>query len=342
MASRLNDVLRRYGAEIVRADVQYKEQRVRIDKRWWNNGTLPDDAVSCLKADNPKLIDLQRRYEACDPDVTTPFVWAGRHLRPEDIVYFRGHNAWVLQVRRRGKGVDDFAYAITLYYLKSIDRLGLLDTLGEDESFGNFTFTIAGRQVSRDLLDSLAEIYFLDRHLEVSSREGFRVLDVGAGYGRLAHRMANALPGIESIFCTDAVAVSTFVSDYYLRFRGVEKARVIPLDEIDNALSEHPVDLAINIHSFSECRPQAIEWLTVSLKTPPLICGLRGLGLERGPHAKVSIQRSSNRRDPQGAQGRFERGRPVPQTWHQHGDALQLAREIRRPRDERSGASQAA
>ena len=89
---------------------------------------------------------------------------------------------------------------------------------------------------------------------------GFRVLDIGAGYGRLAYRMVSALPGIERFFCTDAVAVSTFVSDYYLRFRGLEKALVIPLDEIDNTLRDHPVDLAINIHSFSECRTQAIEW----------------------------------------------------------------------------------
>jgi hypothetical protein len=35
---------------------------------------------------------------------------------------------------------------------------------------------------------------------------------------------------------------------------------VIPLDHIDGALREHPVDLAINIHSFSECRMEAIEW----------------------------------------------------------------------------------
>jgi hypothetical protein len=35
---------------------------------------------------------------------------------------------------------------------------------------------------------------------------------------------------------------------------------VVPLDEIDAALREDPVDLAINIHSFSECRLPAIEW----------------------------------------------------------------------------------
>jgi len=71
--------------------------------------------------------------------------------------------------------------------------------------------------------------------------------------------MATGLPGIEKFFRTDAVAVSIFVSDYYLRFRGVKEALVIPLDEIDNMLRDHPVDLAISVHSFSECQKQAIE-----------------------------------------------------------------------------------
>jgi hypothetical protein len=72
--------------------------------------------------------------------------------------------------------------------------------------------------------------------------------------------MLTALPGIESFLCTDAIAASTFVSEYYLRFRNVAKALVVPLDEIDRTLSEHLVELAINIHSFSECRTEAIEW----------------------------------------------------------------------------------
>jgi putative sugar O-methyltransferase len=255
----MNHVLRRYGAEIVPTSILYEWQRVPVNMGLcFSNYTLPDDAARYLKPNNPKLIELQQRYRAFNSDVTTPSVWTDRHVRPEDIRYFRGDNAWVWQVR--GKNANVQAYAISLYYLKSIDHLGLLDKLVEDNSFGNFTFTIAGRQVSRDLLDSIAEIYFLDRHLGVASRAGFRVLDIGAGYGRLAHRMVSALPGIGRFLCTDAVAVSTFVSDYYLRFRGLEKALVIPLDEIDSTLRDHPVDLAVNIHSFSECRTQAIEW----------------------------------------------------------------------------------
>lgn len=103
-------------------------------------------------------------------------------------------------------------------------------------------------------------MYFLDRHLDIFSKPKLSVLDVGAGYGRLAHRMTSAVSGIERYFCTDAVAVSTFLCEYYLRFRGVDKAQALPLDELDSTLARHPVDLAVNIHSFSECRLEAIEW----------------------------------------------------------------------------------
>jgi hypothetical protein len=256
--SGVTDVLKRRGSEIVPTAVLYEWQRTRVTKPCWADCTLSEDAVRYLKPDNPKLSDLQQRYRAFDTNVTTALVWTDERVRPEDIAYFRGDNAWLYQVR--GKNANVLAYVVSLYYLKSIDRLGLLDNLAEDDSFGNFTFTIAGRQVSRDLLDSVAEICFLDRHLGIGSRTGLRVLDVGAGYGRLAHRMVNALPGIAQVFCTDAVAVSTFVSEYYLQFRGAQKAFVIPLDEIENTLRDHPVDLAINVHSFSECRTQAIEW----------------------------------------------------------------------------------
>ena len=256
--SQANNLLRLLGQELVATRAVYEWQRNIDYGPRWKNSSLPKDVFDYLRPDNPKLLSLQQRYSAFDTDVITPYVWNDIHVRDEDITYFRGDNAWVWQVR--GTGINLLAYAISYYYLKSMDRLGLLDKLAEDESFGIFTCSIAGRQVSRDLLDSVAEIWFLDRHLQLGSRVGFRVLDIGAGYGRLAHRMVSALDGVEMYCCTDAVAVSTFVCECYLRFRGADKAVVIPLDEIDAALHEHPVDLAVNIHSFSECRLETIEW----------------------------------------------------------------------------------
>jgi hypothetical protein len=57
---------------------------------------------------------------------------------------------------------------------------------------------------------SFFELYFLDNHLDIASRENVCILDIGAGYGRLAHRTVTALPNVRYL-CTDAVAVSTFI-----------------------------------------------------------------------------------------------------------------------------------
>ena len=67
--------------------------------------------------------------------------------------------------------------------------------------------------------------------------------------------------------CTDAIATSTFLSEYYLGFRGVaggtgSPPRVVPLHELESTIAPGEVDIAVNIHSFSECSPAAIEaWL---------------------------------------------------------------------------------
>ena len=66
-----------------------------------------------------------------------------------------------------------------------------------------------------------------------------RILDIGAGYGRLAHRMVSAFPNIQTYFCTDAVAISTFISEYYIRFRKLENnTKIIPLDDIESTLKK--------------------------------------------------------------------------------------------------------
>jgi hypothetical protein len=159
------------------------------------------------------------------------------------------------------------AYALTAFYVQSLDKLDLWNRLQEDTLFGNYTFNISGKLVSRDLLDSIIEIHFLDRHLGLSAKSGLTVLDIGAGYGRMAHRMSSALPGIQKYLCTDGVAVSTFICDYYTRYRGLsERVSAVPLDEIEAAFETNRPDLAINIHSFSECQPSAINWWIALLR----------------------------------------------------------------------------
>lgn len=225
----------------------------------YNRCPLPVDAETILSKTHPRLLELKKRYADFNEPVTDPLIWTDDYVRPEDLLFFRGDNAYVWQVR--DANMDAAAYALTTYYLHSIDDLGLFKTLVEDEQFGIHTFEVAGKVVSRDLLDSIAEIYFLEKHLNISRKSNLRVVDIGAGYGRLAYRMAASLETLDRYICTDAFPDSTHICDYYLRFRNVEgKAMSAPLDEIEETLAKNDVQLAINIHSFSECKPAAIDW----------------------------------------------------------------------------------
>ena len=91
------------------------------------------------------------------------------------------------------------------------------------------------------------------------------LLDIGAGYGRLAWRMDQAFGGFSGSSRPTPSLPSTFLCDYYLRFRGAKNAAAVPLDEVDTLLARTPVDVAINVHSFSECRPEAVEWWVARL-----------------------------------------------------------------------------
>src|SRR3546814_16107320 len=74
----------------------------------------------------------------------------------------------------------------------------------EDGLFGCWTQRFPGHpRCSRDLLDSVNELSFLDRHLSIRGRDGLRILDLGAGYGRLAHRAPAAFPGIADNCCVE-------------------------------------------------------------------------------------------------------------------------------------------
>jgi hypothetical protein len=109
------------------------------------------------------------------------------------------------------------------------------------------------------MLDSLIELYFLEKYLKLSSIAAPVMLDIRAGYGRLAHQTCQTMPNVGDYMCVDAVAQSSFISEFYLKFRG-SKARVIPLDEIESTLKVRKPDIAVNVHSFSECRIEAIDW----------------------------------------------------------------------------------
>jgi hypothetical protein len=254
----LSRVVRPYGYEIVDRELLHEWQLPIRDAPELKRSPLPDGAAAYLDDGNPRLQELRERYAKCDDRVTTPFVWTNDLVSGDHLRWFREDHAYVWQLR--GPNMNRLGYALTLYYAKSIDTLGLLDRMTDDTLFGSTVFQIGGRTISRDLLDSVIEIYFLERHLKIASLVGPRILDIGAGYGRLAHRVSEGLANVAEYLCVDGVAASTFISEYYLTFRNCRGATVVPLDEIDQTLSRRPVDVAVNVHSFSECRPAAVDW----------------------------------------------------------------------------------
>ena len=218
----------------------------------------PDGAEAYLRSDNLRLRQLRQKYDSLLLPVVDHSAWTDGYVsRQVDLHYFRGDGAYLYQYRDRNLPIN---YILTAYYVKAIDTLGLLDNLTEDALFGAYVFEVNRLTVSRDLLDSIVEIYFLERNLGLS-RSNFNCLDIGAGYGRLAYRIVSAFPRGGKVFCVDSVAESTFLCEYYLRFRGVEKKAItVPLYEIEDVLDSNPVDVAINVCSFPECTLASTSW----------------------------------------------------------------------------------
>jgi len=256
-------VLRRADAELL-SQLQFRYGSL-LDE---STPTLKDSSVPAaereyLRPDNPHLQDLVKRYSDMRHSVLAHSVWTNEYTDSEvDLQLFRGDLAYVWQRRDLNIEVN---YLVTFQYMNALDELGLIGRTREDGLFGAHTVSMERTVVSRDLLDSINEIYFLERALGLSARADFNILDIGAGYGRLAHRLTEVLPDFGRVFCVDAVAVSTFLCDYYLRIRHAnERALAVPLDQLDELLANQRIDLAINIHSFSECSLTSIgAWLDI-------------------------------------------------------------------------------
>jgi SAM-dependent methyltransferase len=235
---------------------------------------LPAGALAELRHDNPRLLELREKYANAPHAMGQRSLWDSSYLgRDLDLAHFRGDNVYVWQFRHL-RSFGALKYYVYLRYLGAMDHAQLLTRLTEDGLFGCWTFKFPGwPTVSRDLLDSINEIYFLERNFGLLSTPGLRILDVGAGYGRLAWRALEAAGHLGAYVCTDAVPESTFLCEYYLRFRGCNRAEVVPLHELER-LRGRAFDVALNIHSFSEMSLRAIDaWvgLLAGLNVPALV-----------------------------------------------------------------------
>jgi hypothetical protein len=240
-------IVRRSAAEALGYKVERRPPRSQPE--------LPPDAP-VLRPDDPHLAELEARYRGHPAAGTSE--WSSSYLDPRRIFpHFRADSPYVWQ--QEGHACLDLQYALTTLYVEHHDPLRLLDRLEEDGAFGARTVWVAGRLVSRDLLDSIIELTFLEEEAAISSWDAPTILDIGAGYGRLAHRGSVALPTSRWL-CADAIPLSTFLCRYYLDFRRVERAEAVALDAVEEVVGSRRIDLAVNVHSFSECSIEAIAW----------------------------------------------------------------------------------
>jgi SAM-dependent methyltransferase len=229
---------------------------------------LPPGAERILTSRNPRLQELRDTYARLELPVTAASRWNASAVESFlDLRWFRGESL-ITWHRRELPRVTSLKYFVLMQYVASRDSLDMLRRLGEDGAFGCWTFDYPGwPKTSRDLIESVNELSFLERSLTLSERERFSVLDIGAGYGRLAHRAVAAYPHLRDYCCVDAVPESTFISEYYLHHRGVApRARAVSLDRVGAELLPGAFDLAVNIHSFSECTHAAVEWWVAMLR----------------------------------------------------------------------------
>src|SRR5204863_204009 len=121
---------------------------------------LPPGAAEVLRLDHPRLAEYVSRYRG--HPAATSSQWSNDYISSSiDIRQFRGHSGYVWQQW----GEDVFRYGLTTYFMRLHDRLGLFERLEEDGLFGAERYDIDGVHISRDLLDSIAELTFLDDQL---------------------------------------------------------------------------------------------------------------------------------------------------------------------------------
>jgi len=249
----VNGLARRFGVSVVRTSLLDELASARAGaepprpRSWAHRGAAP------MIVDTEWLRQLTVEYRAHSLARLGGY-WDSEYTSELDLSDFRGDNHYVWQRRQFG----EVNYLTTILYARSHDEHGVLDRIDEDGAFGAQSLELEGRLYSRDLVESANELNFLLDHLPLGDLRPLRLVDVGAGYGRLAHRLATVVPDAE-IYCTDGIAVSTAICDAYLRYRNLtDRVTVVPLTRLDSIAT--PIRVATNVHSFSEMSYEAVAW----------------------------------------------------------------------------------
>jgi hypothetical protein len=169
---------------------------------------------------------------------------------------------FVEQDSQKPEEFDQVADWIGRWDIPAFDRFGRL----RDVSHGARTvYTKTFGPLTRQWLDSNTELWFLNKH----GLLGHSVLDIGAGYGRLA---VSAAPYVKQYWCTDGVPVSRKACQMHVDSY-VHSGNVHVLSPAELLEQKPKCEVAVNIHSWNECSFAAIAgWLEILaiLKVPYL------------------------------------------------------------------------
>lgn len=229
-------------------------------KRTFNFGKKTQSPPSVWQVDIvERATELNKVYHDLNLHPKDLGVWTEKHVRELDVENFRSDNVYVWQKRN----VVMQNYLVSYLVTQIMDKSNLLESLFENGSYGVEFFEFSERKVSRDLIDSVLEINFMIDVIGRDSLTELRVLDIGAGYGRLAKNLAKVFPEMK-IGCVDAIPMSTAISEFYLEdeiTRG--QVEVFDLTQLDLLPSKN-FDFAVNIHSFSEMSLSSVEnWVSL-------------------------------------------------------------------------------
>ena len=143
------------------------------------------------------------------------------------------------------------------------DALGLLPLFADDGAFGALRFRLEdGDVVSRDQINSAVELNWLAARLGLTRGSTPLLVDIGAGYGRLAHRFLQAFPAARAL-ALDAVPGTTAMAELYLTARGCAgRVETAGPSRLLAPLPPGAPRIATNINSWSEAPLASIRaWL---------------------------------------------------------------------------------
>ena len=162
-------------------------------------------------------------------------------------------------------------------YVESIDKLGLLDSVKEPELGNPFVIDHKGRKVSQDLCNSIHEFYSSTAASD-PTRPGFRIAELGAGYGRLGQVYLSALPNATytvidippALWVSQKYLSEVFAGDKIFKFReftnfadvkqewDASRIRFLAAHQIE-LLPKDQFDLFANVSSLHEMSFEQIE-----------------------------------------------------------------------------------